>query len=176
MKKIRQLVFAILFLLPLMISAQDLITGNVKDDQGIDLPGVSVMIQGTTQGTATDFDGNFELEADADAVLVFSYVGYSNVELPVSANMQVVMQESAESLEEVVLIGYGQTTKKDATGAVERVGEKEFNVGAIASPEQLITGKTAGVNVTPPSGRPGETGTVKIRGGISSLSNKILYM
>ena len=171
MKKIRQLVFAILFLLPLMISAQDLITGNVKDDQGIDLPGVSVMIQGTTQGTATDFDGNFELEADADAVLVFSYVGYSNVELPVSANMQVVMQESAESLEEVVLIGYGQTTKKDATGAVERVGEKEFNVGAIASPEQLITGKTAGVNVTPPSGRPGETGTVKIRGGISSLSN-----
>ncbi|MEL4457045.1 SusC/RagA family TonB-linked outer membrane protein [Lutimonas vermicola] len=171
MKKIRQLVFAILFLLPLMISAQDLITGNVKDDQGIDLPGVSVMIQGTTQGTATDFDGNFELEADADAVLVFSYVGYSNVELPVSANMQVVMQESAESLDEVVLIGYGQTTKKDATGAVERVGEKEFNVGAIASPEQLITGKTAGVNVTPPSGRPGETGTVKIRGGISSLSN-----
>ena len=171
MKKIRQLVFAILFLLPLMISAQDLITGNVKDDQGIDLPGVSVMIQGTTQGTATDFDGNFELEADADAVLVFSYVGYSNVELPVSANMQVVMLESAESLEEVVLIGYGQTTKKDATGAVERVGEKEFNVGAIASPEQLITGKTAGVNVTPPSGRPGETGTVKIRGGISSLSN-----
>ena len=171
MKKIRQLVFGILFLLPLMISAQDLITGNVKDDQGIDLPGVSVIIQGTTQGTATDFDGNFELEADADAVLVFSYVGYSNVELPVSANMQVVMQESAESLEEVVLIGYGQTTKKDATGAVERVGEKEFNVGAIASPEQLITGKTAGVNVTPPSGRPGETGTVKIRGGISSLSN-----
>ena len=69
------------------------------------------------------------------------------------------------------MIGYGQTTKKDATGAVEKVSEKEFNVGAIASPEQLITGKTAGVNVTPPSGRPGESGAVKIRGGVSSLGN-----
>ena len=171
MKKIRQLVFAILFLLPMMISAQELIKGNVKDDQGIDLPGVSVMIQGTTQGTATDFDGNFELEVEENAILVFSYVGYSNTELPATDNMQVVLMESAESLDEVVLIGYGQTTKKDATGAVEKVSEKEFNVGVIASPEQLITGKTAGVNVTPPSGRPGETGDVKIRGGISSLSN-----
>lgn len=171
MGKIRQLVFAFLFILPLMISAQEVITGNVKDDQGMDLPGVSVIIQGTTQGTATDFDGNFELEVDANSILVFSYVGYSNVEMPASANMQVVMMESAQSLEEVVLIGYGTTTKKDATGAVEQVGEEEFNVGAILSPEQLITGKTAGVNVTPPSGRAGETGVVKIRGGISSLSN-----
>jgi len=171
MKKIRQLVLAIIFLVPLMMSAQDEVTGNVKDDQGIDLPGVSVMVQGTTQGTATDFDGNFTLEVEANAILIFSYVGYSNKELPASANMQVVLEESAESLDEVVLIGYGQTTKKDATGAVEKVSEKEFNVGAIASPEQLITGKTAGVNVTPPSGRPGESGAVKIRGGVSSLGN-----
>ncbi|MGB5323089.1 SusC/RagA family TonB-linked outer membrane protein [Lutimonas sp.] len=171
MKKIRQLVFAILFLLPMLMSAQEQINGNVKDDQGMDLPGVSVMVQGTTQGTATDFDGNFEIEVAADAILIFSYVGYTNVEMPASANMQVVMLESAESLDEVVLIGYGQTTKKDATGAVEKVSEKEFNAGAIASPEQLITGKTAGVNVTPPSGRPGESGAVKIRGGVSSLGN-----
>ena len=177
MKKIRQLVFAILFSLPMLVSAQDLIQGNVKDDQGIDLPGVSVIIQGTTQGTATDFDGNFQIEVDANTILVFSYVGYSNIEVAPSANMQIVMQESAESLDEVVLIGYGQTTKKDATGAVEKVSEKEFNVGAIASPEQLITGKTAGVNVTPPSGRPGESGTVKIRGGVSSLgTNSPLYV
>ena len=171
MKKIRQLVFAILFVLPMLMSAQEQITGNVKDDQGIELPGVSVMVQGTNQGTATDFDGNFEIEVATDAVLIFSYVGYTNIEMPASANMQVVMLESAESLDEVVLIGYGSTTKKDATGAVEKVSEKEFNVGAIASPEQLITGKTAGVNVTPPSGRPGESGAVKIRGGISSLGN-----
>ena len=177
MKKIRQLVLGILFLLPMLMSAQEQISGNVKDDQGIDLPGVSVMVKGVSQGTATDFDGNFEIEVDANTILVFSYVGYSNIEVAAAANMQVVMQESAESLDEVVLIGYGSTTKKDATGAVEKVTEKEFNVGAIASPEQLITGKTAGVNVTPPSGRPGESGTVKIRGGISSLgTNSPLYV
>ncbi len=172
MKRSRQLFLVFVFFFPLMMSAQEVINGNVKDEYGTDLPGVSVVIQGTTQGTATDFDGNFTLEVeDANAILVFSYMGYSTLEVPASVGMQVVLQESAESLEEVVLIGYGQTTKKDATGAVEKVGEKEFNVGLIASPEQLITGKTAGVNVVPPSGKPGEAGTVKIRGGVSSLGN-----
>ncbi len=172
MKRSRQLFLVLVFFFPLMMSAQEVINGNVKDEYGTDLPGVSVVIQGTTQGTATDFDGNFTLEVeDANAILVFSYMGYSTLEVPASGGMQVVLQESAESLEEVVLIGYGQTTKKDATGAVEKVGEKEFNVGLIASPEQLITGKTAGVNVVPPSGKPGEAGTVKIRGGVSSLGN-----
>ncbi len=172
MKRSRQLFLAIVFLFPLFMSAQDVINGNVKDEYGTDLPGVSVIIKGTTMGTATDFDGNFELEVDqANTILVFSYMGYSTMELQATDGMQVILQESTESLEEVVLIGYGQTTKKDATGAVEQVSEKEFNVGLIASPEQLITGKTAGVNVVPPSGKPGESGTVKIRGGISSLGN-----
>lgn len=172
MKNFRRFFLALLVFLPLIAQAQDVIRGNVKDELGTDLPGVSIVVKGTTQGTATDFDGNFEIEVDeAGVTLVFSYIGYTTLELPATADMQVVLAESSESLEEVVLIGYGQTTKKDATGAVERVDEKSFNVGAIASPEQLITGKTAGVNVTPPSGRPGETGTVKIRGGVSSLSN-----
>lgn len=172
MKKIRQLLFASLFLLPMLMSAQDMIMGNVQDEQGTALPGVSVMIQGTSTGTATDFDGNFELEVgDANAILVFSYLGYHEKEITASANMQVVLDESSESLNEVILIGYGQTTKKDATGAVEKVGVEEFNTGAIMSAEQLITGKTAGVNVVPPSGRPGEGGTIKIRGGLSSITN-----
>ena len=172
MKRSRQLFLAIFFFIPFLMSAQQIINGNVKDALGTDLPGVSVIIRGTTQGTATDFDGNFELEVDdPNAILVFSYIGYTTVELQAAAGMQVVLTESTESLEEVVLIGYGQTTKKDATGAVEQVSEKEFNVGLIASPEQLITGKTAGVNVVPPSGKPGEAGTVKIRGGVSSLGN-----
>lgn len=171
MKQIRQLILGILFLLPIFMSAQDVINGNVKDDTGMELPGVSVIVKGTTNGTATDFDGNFELKIDdANAILVFSFVGYENIELAATDNMQVNMQESTESLDEVVLIGYGQTTKKDATGAVEKVGVKEFNPDVFGSPEQLITGKTAGVNVVPPSGRPGESGTIKIRGGVSSLS------
>ena len=170
MKQIRQLILGILFLLPLLASAQDVIKGTVKDATGTELPGVSVIIKGTTNGTATDFDGNFELEVDdANVILVFSYVGYQTSELSASSSMVVILQESAENLDEVILIGYGQTTKKDATGAVEKVGVEEFNTGAIASAEQLITGKTAGVNVVPPSGKPGEGGTIKIRGGISSL-------
>ena len=171
MKQIRQLILGILFLLPFFMSAQDMIKGNVKDATGTELPGVSILVKGTTNGTATDFDGNFELQVDdANAILVFSFIGFDTVELPASAGMNVTMQESTENLDEIVLIGYGQVVKKDATGAVEKVGVEEFNPGVIASPEQLITGKTAGVNVVPPSGRPGESGTIKIRGGISSLS------
>ncbi len=171
MKQIRQLFLGLLLFIPLMMSAQTIVTGVVTDASGTELPGVTVLEKGTQNGTATDFDGKFELKVgDANAILVFSYVGYNTVELPAAANMTVTLQEATESLEEIVLIGYGSTTKKDATGAVEKVGSDEFNMGAIASPEQLITGKTAGVNVVPPSGRPGETGVIKIRGGVSSLS------
>lgn len=172
MKQIRQIILGLLFMFPLMMSAQTIVQGKVVDGaSGAELPGVSVLVKGTTTGTATDFDGNFEITVDdANAVLVFSFIGYNNIEMTASSNMTVSMVESAESLEEVILIGYGQTTKKDATGAVERVSSEEFNPGAIVSPEQLITGKSAGVNVVPPSGRPGEGGTIKIRGGVSSLS------
>ena len=166
MKKIRQLVFAILFLLPLMMSAQEQIKGNVKDDQGIDLPGVSVMVKGTTKGTATDFDGNFQIEVDANTILVFSYIGYLDLEMPVTADMQIVMQESAESLDEVVLIGYGTTTIKDATGAVASITEKDFNEGNIVNPAGLITGRVAGVNVLT-DGSPGGGSQIRIRGGSS---------
>ncbi len=172
MKQFRQLILSLVLLFPVIMSAQDVINGRVTDRlTGSELPGVTVLVKGTSTGTATDFDGNFELSVDdPNAVIVFSYVGYNDVEMAASQNMNVLMDESAESLEEVILIGYGQTTKKDATGAVERVSSEEFNPGAIVSPEQLITGKSAGVNVVPPSGRPGEGGTIKIRGGVSSLS------
>jgi len=174
MKNIRKLIFGILFLLPLIISAQDIIiTGNVTDDLGVGLPGVSVMINGTTTGSATDFDGNYTIEAKEGDVLLFSFVGMKTISKIVGTEdtINVSMISEENSLDEVILIGYGQTTKKDATGAVEKVGVEEFNAGAITSPEQLITGKTAGVNVIPPSGQPGTGGAIKIRGGVSSLSN-----
>lgn len=171
MKQFRQLFLGLLLFIPMLMSAQTIITGKVTDATGTELPGVTVIEKGTQNGTATDFDGNFELKVgDANAILVFSNIGYVSTEMPASDGMNVVLQESTENLEEIVLIGYGSTTKKDATGAVEKVSTDEFNPGAIASPEQLITGKTAGVNVVPPSGRPGETGVIKIRGGVSSLS------
>ena len=120
MKQFRQLILSLVLLFPVIMSAQDVINGRVTDRlTGSELPGVTVLVKGTSTGTATDFDGNFELSVDdPNAVIVFSYVGYNDVEMAASQNMNVLMDESAESLEEVILIGYGQTTKKDATGAV----------------------------------------------------------
>ncbi|MEN8124298.1 MAG: SusC/RagA family TonB-linked outer membrane protein [Bacteroidota bacterium] len=173
MKQIRQLILGILIFIPFVMSAQNIITGTVTDASGTELPGVTVLIKGTDTGTATDFDGIYTIEANAGDELIFSFVGMTTLTRIVGTNnvINVSLVDEANTLEEIVLIGYGQTTKKDATGAVDKVSTDEFNAGAIASPEQLITGKAAGVNVVPPSGRPGESGTIKIRGGLSSMSN-----
>ncbi|MEN8187084.1 MAG: TonB-dependent receptor [Bacteroidota bacterium] len=171
MKQIRHLILGIFFLVPFLMSAQDVIEGTVKDDTGMGLPGVTVLVKGTDTGTATDFDGNYSIKAKKGDELLFTFVGMTTISRVVGDNnvIDVTMVEEANTLEEVVLIGYGQTTKKDATGAVEQVTTDEFNTGSIQSPEQLITGKTAGVNVVPPGGEPGKGATIKIRGGVSSL-------
>ena len=155
-----------------LVKAQE-VSGNVSDATG-PLPGASVVVQGTTNGTQTDFDGNYTLSnVDANAVLVFSYIGYSTQEVPVNgrSTINVVMQEDAEALDEVVIIGYGTTTVKDATGAVTAVSAEDFNGGVIASPEQLIQGKTAGVNIQQTSGEPGAGISINIRGSNSVRAN-----
>lgn len=148
------------------------VTGTVSDAQG-PLPGASVVVKGTTTGTQTDFDGNFTIEAGSDATLVFSYVGFKTQEMAVNGQttINVTMQEDAEALEEVVVIGYGTTTVKDATGSVASVTAEDFNGGVIASPEQLIQGKTAGVNISQTSGEPGAGISVNIRGSKSVRAN-----
>ncbi len=149
------------------------VSGTVSDANG-PLPGASVVVKGTTTGTQTDFDGNFTLEVpSSDAVLVISYIGYSTQEVAVNgrSTIDVVLQEDATALEEVVIIGYGQTTVKDATGAVTAVTSEDFNGGVITSPEQLIQGKTAGVNIQQVSGEPGAGVQVNIRGSNSVRAN-----
>ena len=152
--------------------AQD-VSGNVSDVNG-PLPGVSVLEKGTTNGTQTDFDGNYTLNNVAnEATLVFSYVGYRSVEVPVNgkSTISVTLEEDSEALEEVVIIGYGTIKAKDATGAVTAVRAEDFNVGVIASPEQLIQGKIAGVNIQQTSGEPGAGISINIRGSNSIRSN-----
>ena len=149
------------------------VSGTVSDANG-PLPGASVVVKGTTTGTQTDFDGNYTLDGvDANAVLVFSYIGYSTQEVPVNgrSTINVVLEEDAQALDEVVIIGYGQTTVKDATGAIAAVTSEEFNGGVINSPEQLIQGKTAGVNVQQVSGEPGAGIQINIRGANSVRAN-----
>ncbi|RIV70637.1 SusC/RagA family TonB-linked outer membrane protein [Flagellimonas aequoris] len=155
-----------------MIKAQT-VSGTVSDANG-PLPGASVLVKGTTNGTQTDFDGNYTLNGiDGTATLVFSYIGFKTVEIAVNgqSTINVTLEEDAQALDEVVIIGYGQTTVKDATGAVAVVTSEDFNQGVIASPEQLIQGKTAGVQITQSSGEPGAGINVRIRGTSSVRSN-----
>jgi len=148
------------------------VTGTVSDANG-PLPGASVVVKGTTTGTQSDFDGNYTIAVDGDATLVFSYVGFKTTEIAVNnqSTVNVTLQEDAEALEEVVVIGYGTTTVKDATGSVSAVTSKDFNGGVIASPEQLIQGKTAGVNIQQSSGEPGAGMSINIRGSNSVRAN-----
>jgi len=148
------------------------VTGTVSDANG-PLPGASVVVKGTTTGTQTDFDGNYSIEAGSDATLVFSYVGFKTQEIAVNgqSTINANLVEDAEALEEVIVIGYGTTTIKDATGAVAAVTAEDFNGGVIASPEQLIQGKTAGVNITQSSGEPGAGISINIRGSNSVRGN-----
>ena len=155
------------------IAQAQTVSGTVSDANG-PLPGASVLVKGTTNGTQTDFDGNYTLnDVDAAATLVFSYIGFATQEVAVNgqSTVNVTLQEDAQALDEVVIIGYGQTTVKDATGSVAAVTSEDFNGGIIASPEQLIQGKTAGVNIQQTSGEPGAGVQVNIRGSNSVRGN-----
>ena len=147
------------------------IKGIVTDDQGLPLPGVNVIEKGTSNGTMTDFDGLYTLSvSSADAVLVYSSVGFSNQEVLVGdqRNIDVNMETSVAALDEVVVVGYGATTKRDVTGAVATISEEDFNDGAITNPLQQISGKAPGVNISQQGSEPGSSPSVRIR-GITSL-------
>ncbi|WP_370390657.1 SusC/RagA family TonB-linked outer membrane protein [uncultured Winogradskyella sp.] len=157
-------------LVPATLFAQTTVTGTVTDKaNAMPLPGVNVVIKGTARGTSTDFDGNFSLEVNEGEVVVISYLGYTTQEITYTgqARLDVALVEDAAQLDEVVLIGYGTTTVKDATGSVESVTSKDFTRGNIVTPENLLAGRVAGVNITTDGGRPGGTGTIRIRGGSS---------
>ncbi|GGK21456.1 SusC/RagA family TonB-linked outer membrane protein [Yeosuana aromativorans] len=158
-----------LFLVPICIFGQTTLKGTVTEQStSIPLPGVNVIIKGTSTGTATDFDGNYQINVKNGDVLVFSYVGYKSTEITYTGQLtlDVALEENAAQLNEVVIIGYGSTTKKDATGSVESITEKDFTKGNIVTPENLLSGRIAGVSITT-SGAPGSGSQIKIRGGSS---------
>lgn len=142
------------------------IAGRVNDENGQGLPGASVVVKGTTNGTTTDLDGNYILKVPEDAVLVVSYVGYQTQEIAINgrSEINVSLEVDAETLSEVVVIGYGVQKTKDVTGAVKRVTNENFNKGVVNNAGQLIQGKAAGVNVTSSSGEPGSGQRIVIRG------------
>ena len=170
---LKRLIFLLIFLSGSMMFAQITVTGVASDANG-PVPGINVIVKGTTNGASTDFDGKYTIENVAeDATLVFSYVGFQTQEIAVNGRttIDVTMVEDAAELEAVVVIGYGTQSVKDATGAVAVVSTEDFNQGVISSPEQLIQGKTAGVQITQASGEPGSGVALRIRGTSSVRSN-----
>ena len=156
------------------------VSGTVTDAQtGDPLPGVNIVVQGTTTGTTTDMDGNYTLEVPADATLVFSFVGYQERTIRVRGReeINVAMQQAVTELEEVVAIGYGTVKKEDATGAVGSVGGDELAKGAVSSPEQALQGRMAGVLIRQSTAQPGGELSVKIRGaGSITAGDRPLYV
>ncbi len=156
------------------------VSGKVtSSDDGSSVPGVNILEKGTNNGTVSDMDGNYKLTVGNNAVLVFSFVGFATQEVAVGSQsvVNVGMKADVTTLSEVVVIGYGTVQKKDLTGAVISVKSEDFVRGVIASPEQLIQGKAAGVQVTSSSGEPGAGTAVRIRGTSSVRSgNGPLYV
>jgi TonB-dependent starch-binding outer membrane protein SusC len=146
------------------------VTGRVTSgDDGTGLPGVSILEKGTSNGTVSDANGNYSISVSANGVLAFSFVGYTTQEIAVGgkSTLDVTLQIDVTALNEVVVIGYGEVQKKDATGAVMNMSTKDFNKGVLTSPQDLIVGKFAGVNVTSGGGAPGSSTTIRVRGGSS---------
>ncbi len=144
------------------------ITGRLTDATTSEpLAGCSVVLKGTQRGTNTDANGAYSIQVpNTNAVLVFGFIGYEKQEIAVGSQtkIDVSLQSSASELSQVVVIGYGTTTKKDATGALKTIKATDFNRGIVNSPEQLLQGRVAGVNVTSASGEPGGRQSITIRG------------
>jgi iron complex outermembrane receptor protein len=159
------------------------ISGRVLDETQKTLPGASVSIKGTNQSTSTDANGNFKINGvnKGTVTLTVSFVGYKSAEKTVNVTgdvrVEFSLQPSAESLNEIVVVGYGTQKKSDLTGSITTVSAKDFVKGQITTPEQLIAGKVAGIQITSNGGAPGSGSTIRIRGGASlNASNNPLIV
>ena len=178
MKRQKNLCYRLLIMLAVMffaldVSAQAVISGHVKDETGEDVIGASVMIKGTSNGTVTDFDGNFKLECKPGATLVFTYIGFNPQELTAKNGMEVVMKEDVAQLNEVVVVGYGSMAKKEISSSVVQISKDQFNQGAASDPMALIAGKVAGLNVASSAdANPNAMTAIQVRGaGSLTASN-----
>ncbi|WP_299460413.1 TonB-dependent receptor [uncultured Microscilla sp.] len=165
-------------LLNMQAYAQTKVSGRVLDTKGEGLPGATIIEKGTTNGTSSLADGSFAITVNPNATLIFSFVGYATQEIEIGAQtvINVTLTDDA-ALQEVVVVGYGTQKKSDVTGVVTKIDSKNFNKGPIVSPDQLINGKIAGVQVQSNSGEPGGQTRIRIRGGTSiNASNEPLYV
>lgn len=162
----------LMFILGLFLSVntfaqQIVVKGIVKDTTGEPIIGANVIVKGTTNGTITDFDGNFLLNANKGDIIIISFIGYRSQEAQAAASMNIILKDDTELLDEVVVIGYGSVKKDDLSGSVVAIKAEEMNKGAVTSPQELIMGKVPGLSVSQGDGAPGAGSTIRIRGGAS---------
>jgi TonB-linked SusC/RagA family outer membrane protein len=156
-----------------VLAQQTGISGKIKDEAGMPLPGVNVVLKGTTNGTVSDANGSYTINVPAaslgSGVLVFSFIGYTAQEIAIEnrTTIDISLTTSLQTLNEVIVVGYGTQAKKDLTGSVVAISEKDFNKGQVVTPEQLIMGKVPGVQITSNGGAPGAGSRIRIRGGSS---------
>lgn len=167
----------LLFMLGILVSTSNIfaqggnitVKGNVKDNNGEAIISGSVVVKGTTVGTVTDVDGNYEINAPANGTLVFTYVGFKSQEVIINrqTTINVTLMEDTEMLEEVVVIGYGSVKKEDLTGSVTAISANSLAKGMATSASDLLIGKAPGVSVVSDGGAPGSAAKIRIRGGSS---------
>jgi TonB-linked SusC/RagA family outer membrane protein len=170
-----------LLLAPVLLHAQGItVSGTVTDETGGLLPGVSIGLKGTTKGTTTDVGGNFKIAVpDANATLIFSFIGYTKQEVELKGHKDVIVKllPIADNLTEVVVVGYGSTKKKDLTGSVASVNMQDFDKAPVKSFDEALGGRIAGVQVSSNDGQPGSVANIVIRGaGSITQDNSPLYV
>lgn len=167
MLKVLLMLIAGIFLSVGAFAQQITVKGMVKDATGEPVIGANVVVKGTTTGTITDFDGNFQLSARQGDIIVVSFIGYQQKELPAAAQMNVILKDDTEILDEVVVIGYGQVKKNDMTGSVMAIKPDKLSKGITTNAQDMLSGKIAGVSVISNDGTPGGGAQIRIRGGSS---------
>ena len=171
------LIVAALLISSAAFAQQTKVTGKVVDEQNEPVVGATVQVEGTTNGTATNVDGQFTLEVNSGARLRFSYVGFKTLTIKAANGMTVTMQEDANTLNEVVTIGYGSVKRKDVTTAVSSVSTKDLEKRPIVSALQGMQGMAAGLQISQANGQPGAAPTIRVRGTTSlNGSNSPLYV
>uniref|UniRef100_UPI004047CEB8 SusC/RagA family TonB-linked outer membrane protein n=1 Tax=Mariniflexile sp. TaxID=1979402 RepID=UPI004047CEB8 len=167
----KQILTAIIFMISVSVFSQNkTITGKVTDGTGQPLAGANILEKGTSNGSLTDFDGNFSIRvANQNSILKISYVGFLNQEISVQGKntINITLKEDLEALDEVVIIGYGTVKKKDLTGSVSVIKAEEAFMAPVATVQDALQGRASGVQVTSNSGEPGTAPDIIIRGGNS---------
>jgi TonB-linked SusC/RagA family outer membrane protein len=176
MNYLRQIGVLICALMSTAVWAQT-VSGTVTDENNQPLPGATVIVEGTNRGTSTDFDGRYSINAAQGETLAFSYVGYATQKVSISAATHDVMMQLDNTLEEVVVMGYGTQNRSEITGSAVQVGADEINSFPVTSADQVLQGKVAGLSLSTTSGVPGSIQNIRIRGRSSvTASNSPLFV